>query len=83
MACFRCNRTENLIFLLIYRQLKVDLDTSKKSLVFVTTRHRKFHIYVQLWYAKISYLCKNMHLRKNAVSLHFPLKKSSENMIFP
>ena len=54
MACFRCNTTENFIFLLKYRQQKVDLKTSKKLLVFVTIQNfvftssyriRKFHIY--------------------------------------
>ena len=79
MACFRCNTTENFIFLLKYRQRKVDLNTSKKSLVFVTIRH----LYVQLSYTKISYLRKNTHLRKDAAFLHFRLKESSANMIFP
>ena len=79
MARFRCNMTENFIFLLKYRQRKVDLNTSKKSLVFVTMRH----LYVQLSYTKISYLRKNTHLRKDAAFLHFRLKESSENMIFP
>ena len=83
MACFRCNTTENFIFLLKYRQRKVDLNTSKKSLVFVTIRHGKFHLYVQLSNTKISYLRKNTHLRKDAAFLHFRLKESSENMIFP
>ena len=78
MACFRCNTTENFIFLLKYRQRKVDLNTSKKSLVFVTIRH----LYVQLSYTKISYLRKNTHLRKDAAFLHFRLKESSENKIF-
>ena len=78
MACFRCNTTENFIFLLKYRQQKVDLNTSKKSLVFVTIRH----LYVQLSYTKISYLRKNTHLRKDAAFLHFRLKERWENMIF-
>ena len=83
MAYFRCNTTENFIFSLKYRQRKVDLNTSKKSFVFATIRHRKFHLYVQLSYTKISYLRKNTHLRKDAAFLHFCLKESSENMIFP
>ena len=82
MACFRCNTTENFIFLLKYRQQKVDLNTSKIPLVFVTIRHRKFHLYVQLSYTKISYLRKNTHLRKDAAFLHFRLKERWENMIF-
>ena len=52
-------------------------------LVFVTIRNRKFHLYVQLLYKKISYLCKNTHLRKDAAFLHFRFKESSENMTFP
>ena len=40
MACFRCNTTEIFIFSLKYRQRKVDLNTSKKSLVFVTIRQK-------------------------------------------
>ena len=40
MAYFRCNTTEIFIFSLKYRQQKVDLNTSKKSLVFVTIRHK-------------------------------------------
>ena len=60
---------ENFIFSLKYRQRKVDLNTSEKSLVFVTMRQ------------KISYLRKNMHLREDAVFLHFRLIESSENMI--
>ena len=83
MACFRCNTTENFIFSLKYRQRKFDLNTSKKSLVFFTIRPRKYHIYVQLSYTKISYLRKNTHLQKDAAFLHFRLKESSENMIFP
>ena len=83
MACFCCNTTENFIFSLKYRQQKVDLNASKKSFVFVTIRLRKFHLYVQLSYAKISYLRKNTHLRKDVAFLHFRLKESSENMIFP
>ena len=74
---------ENLIFLLKYRQQKVDLYASEKSLVFVTKRHRKLHLYAQLSYKKISYLRQNTHLRKDAAFLHFRLKESSENVIFP
>ena len=83
MACFRCNKTESLIFSLKYGQRKVDLNTSEKSLLFVTMRHRKFRLYFQLSYTKVSYLRKNTHLWKDAAFLHFRLKKSSENMIFP
>ena len=77
-ACFRCNLTKNFIFFLKYRQQKVDLNTSKKSLVIVTVQY-----HIQLSYMKISYLRKYTHLREDAAFLHFRLKKSSENMIFP
>ena len=73
----------NFIFSLKYRQRKVDLNAGEKSLLFVTKLHRKFHLYAQLSYTKISYLRKNTHLRKDAVFLHFRLKGISENMIFP
>ena len=73
--------------MLKYRQRKVDLNAGEKSLVFVTKLHRKFDLHVQLSYTEISYfipnLRKNAHLRKDAASLYFRLKKSSENMIFP
>ena len=80
MVCFRFNEIEDFIFLLKFRQRKDDLNTSKKSLVFVTIRHRKFYLYVQLLYTKISYLCKNKHLQKDAAILHFLLKESSGNI---
>ena len=86
---------KNFIFLLKYRQRKVDLSTSQKSLVFVTMRHRKFHLYTQLSYTKISYLRKNTYLRKDAetfsfegnlkkydISLKRKHTKTNENMIF-
>ena len=40
MACFRCNTTVNVIFSLKYRQRKVVLNDSEKSLVFVTIRQK-------------------------------------------
>ena len=83
MACFLCNTTENFMSLHIYCKGKVDLNISKKPLVFATIPHRRFHLYVQLSYPKISYLPKNTHLRKDAAFLHFCLKESSENRIFP
>ena len=58
MACFCCNTTENSIFSHKCRQRKVHLNTSKKSFVFVTIRHRKFHLYIHLSYTKIWYLRK-------------------------
>ena len=88
IAWLRRNTTENFIFSLKYRQQKVDLNTSKKSLVFITIWHfenfiPEFHLYVQPLYTKISYLRNNTHLRKDAAFLHFPLKECSENMVFP
>ena len=65
MTCIGCNATENFIFSLKYRQRKVDLNTSKKSLVYVTIHN----FIVQLSYAKISYLRKNSHLRIDAIHL--------------
>ena len=76
MACFGCNMTENFIFLLKYCQPKVHLNTIKKSLVFVTIEHMKFHIYVWLLYTKISYLRQNTHLRKDAAFLNFVRRKA-------
>ena len=83
MACFRCNTTENFIFSFKYRQQKVDLNASEKSLIFVTIRHRKCHLYVQLSRTKTSYLRKNTQLQKDITFLHFRLRESLENMIFP
>ena len=40
MVCFHCNATENVIFSLNHAQRKVDLNTSKTSLVFVTIRQK-------------------------------------------
>ena len=72
MDCFRCNKTENFIFSPKYCQRKVGL-----------IRQKKFLVYVQLSYTKISCLHKNTHLQKDAAFLHFHLKESSENVIFP
>ena len=66
------------LFSLKYLRQRVDLNTSKKSLGFVTIRH----LYVEVLYTEILYLCKNTHLLKDAALLHFHLKESSENMIF-
>ena len=85
-----------LVFAVIRQKMSsVDLNASEKSLVFVTIRHRKFHLYVQLSYTKISKLRKNAHLWKDTAFLHFEGKfrkcdisvkrkhtKTNENMIF-
>ena len=81
MVWFHYNTDRNFIFLLKYRQLKVDLNTFTPK-HFVTIRNRKFHLWMQLAYTETSYLRKNTHLRKDVVFLHFRLKESSENMIF-
>ena len=80
MLCFCCNTTENLIFSLIYRQRKVDLNQQKNACFRYNTT---FHLYVQLSYTKISYSRKNTYLPKDAAFLHFHLKERSENMTFP
>ena len=54
-----------------------------KFACFRKKRHRKLHLYAQLSYTKISYLRKDTHLRKDAAFLHFHLKESSENTVFP
>ena len=44
--------------------------------------NRKFHLFVQLSYTKISYLCKNTHLSfAERYLLHFRLNKSLGNVI--
>ena len=57
---------ENFIFSLTYGQPKFYQNTSEKLLIFITIRHRKFHLFVQLFYTKILYLCENRHMRKYA-----------------
>ena len=78
MAYFCCTTKENFMFSLKYCQQKVDLDTCKTSLAFVTIRHFKFHLYDKLASTKISYLHKNTHLRKDAAFLHFLSQECSE-----
>ena len=63
----------NLIFSLKYRQRKIDLNTSEKSLHLVTIRPSC---------TKVFYLRNDTHLWKNAAFLDFHLKESSENLIF-
>ena len=57
---------QNFVFLLKYCKRRVGLNTSQKLLAFVTIRHRKFHLCVQLSTTKIPYLRKKMHLWKDA-----------------
>ena len=95
MACFCCNTTENFIFLLKYRQGKVDLNTSKKSLVFVTIRH-KIYLRAAVVYENFIFTQKYAFaerccfltfsfegkLRKYDISVKRKNTKTNENMIF-
>ena len=74
---------ENFIFFVKYPQQKVHLKTSQKSLFFVTLQHRKFHLYIELSYTKISYLRQNMHFQRDAAFLLLRLNEISENIISP
>ena len=89
MACFRCNTTENFIFLLKYRQRKVDLNTSKKSLVFVTVRPaiiNKNFIFTQkhAFAERCCFLTFSFEgkLRKYYISVKRKHTKTNESMIF-
>ena len=95
MACFCCNTTENFIFSLKYRQRKVDLNTSKKSLVFVTIRQisslcpaiiYKNVIFKQNYafaerYCFLTFSFEGK-LRKDDISVKRKHMKTNENMIF-
>ena len=97
MACFRCNTTENFIFLLKYRQRNVDLSTSKKLLVFVSIRHTKMSsLHPAIIYEKFIFTQKYAlaerccfltfsfegKLRKYDISMERKHTKTNENMIF-
>ena len=98
MACFRCNTTENFIFLLKYRQRKVDLNTSKKSLVFVTIRHfmKILSLRLAIIYENFIFMQKYTFaerccfltfsfegkLRKYGISVKRKHTKTNKNMIF-
>ena len=95
MAYFRCNTTEIFIFSLKYRQQKVDLNTSKKSLVFVTIRH-KIYLRAAVVYENFIFTQKYAFaerccfltfsfegkLRKYDISVKRKHTKTNENMIF-
>ena len=95
MAYFRCNTTEIFIFSLKYRQQKVDLNTSKKSLVFVTIRH-KIYLRAAVVYENFIFTQKYAFaerccfltfsfegkLRKYDLSVKRKHTKTNENMIF-
>ena len=82
MACFRCNTTEIFIFSLKYCQRKVNLNTSKKSLVFVTLRQNISSLRQAIIYEKFIFTRKYA-LVERCYFLNFRLKESSENMIYP
>ena len=91
MACFCCNAPEKFIFLLKYRQRKVDLNTSKKSLVslqydienFIFTSSYRiwtFHIYAErCGFLTFSFEGK---LRKYDISVKRKNTKTNVNMTF-
>ena len=96
MACFRCNTTEIFIFSLKYRQRKVDLNTSKKSLVFVTIRQKISSLRPAILYENFIFTQKYAFaerccfltfsfegkLRKYDISVKRKHTKTNENMIF-
>ena len=96
MACFRCNTTEIFIFSLKYRQRKVDLNTSKKSLVFVTIRQKTSSLRPAILYENFIFTQKYAFaerccfltfsfegkLRKYDISVKRKHTKTNENMIF-
>ena len=88
MACFRCNTTEGFIFSLKYRQRKVDVNTSKKLLVFITIQAiiyenfiftQKYAFAERCCFLTFSFEGK---LRKYDISVKWKHTKTSENMIF-
>ena len=96
MACFRCNTTEIFIFSLKYRQRKVDLNTSKKSLVFVTIRQKISSLRPAILYENFIFTQKYAFaerccfltfsfegkLRKYDISVKRKHTKTNENMVF-
>ena len=96
MACFRCNTTEIFIFSLKYRQRKVDLNTSKKSLVFVTIRQKISSLRPAILYENFIFTQKYAFaerccfltfsfegkLRKYDISVKRKHTKTNKNMIF-
>ena len=96
MACFCCNTTENLIFFLIYCQRNVDLNTSKKSLIFVTIRQKILSLYPAILYEIFIFTQKYAFaerrcfltfliegkLRKYDISVKRKHTKTNKNMIF-
>ena len=96
MACFLCNMTEIFISLLEYRQRKVDLNTSKKSLVFVKIRQKISSLRPAILYENFIFTQKYAFaerccfltfsfegkLRKYDISVKREHTKTNENLIF-
>ena len=82
MAFFCCNATGNFTFWFKYCQGKVDLNTSKKFLVFVTIRQKISYLRLAIVYENLM-LTQNYAFAQRCCFLHFRLKEISENMIFP
>ena len=85
MACFHCNKTENFMFSLKYRQRKVDLNTSEKSSLrpailcgnFIFTEEYVFE--ERCCFLTFSFEGK---LRKHDISVKRKNTKTNESMIF-
>ena len=87
---------ENFIFSLKYHQRKVDRNTSKKSIVFVTILHRNFHLCVAIIYENFIFTqeyafaerCWSLtflfegKFRKYDISVKRKHTKTNEKMIF-
>ena len=96
MACFLCNMTEIFISLLEYHQRTVDLNTSKKSLVFVTIRQKISSLRPAILYENFIFTQKYAFaerccfltfsfegkLRKYDISVKREHTKTNENLIF-
>ena len=96
MPCFRCNTTENFIFLLKYSQPKVDLSTGKRLLVFVTIRQKFSSLRPVIVYENFIFTEKYAFverccfltfslegkLRKHDISVKRKHTKTNENIIF-
>ena len=88
MACFRCNTTKDFIFSLKYCQRKVDVNTSKKSLVFITIQAiiyenfiftQKYAFAERCCFLTFSFEGK---LRKYDISVKRKHTKTNKNMTF-
>ena len=75
MACFRRNTTENFIFLLKYRQRKVDLNTSKKPLVFVTIRQKISSLRAAITYENFIFTQKYTFAKRSYIFVWRKVKK--------